>query len=443
MRAGSFAWLVLVMSCAGEAPVREQWLVTLRTDAPVPLVGDRLLVEIVDDEGALACDACRRLLDASKASEWPISFGIAAPQTRSALRIKARLYRARGTAPDGTPDPRGSIDVLAALPEALGPVHLELRAACLGLPATLSSSCDPATGELAPIANAPAGHGDDTLAPGSWSESTSPPCVSPAPDGMACVQGGLFFFGSFDGDDSKREQLVRVASFFADRDELSVGRARALIRARVVRGAPQIRAKDTSASSVCTYLGDTDPASDALPLNCVDRDLAEALCKAEDKRLLSEAEFAFAAANGARGSHYSWGDDLAVCAHAVVSRGATLFELDIPDLSTECRSQPGGTLPFGPVGSGPSRDETVETGALRHLGGNLAEWVQDTFASLADPCWNRRPVLVDPVCLGGPMHALRGGAWRFETWTASATFRVGSSGDGSNAIGLRCAKNAR
>jgi formylglycine-generating enzyme required for sulfatase activity len=175
----------------------------------------------------------------------------------------------------------------------------------------------------------------------------------------------------------------------------------------------------------------------------VDRELAEAMCAAEGKRLLTEAEFAFAATNGARGSPYSWGEDVSVCAHAVVSRGAALFELDTPDLSTECRSQPGRTLPFGPVASGPSGDETLETGGLRHLGGNVAEWVQDTFESLAAPCWNGRPVLVDPVCRSGTMHALRGGAWRFETWTASATFRVAAERAGTNAIGFRCARDAR
>jgi formylglycine-generating enzyme required for sulfatase activity len=444
-RLRAVGWLLVATpawSCAGEAPVRAQWTLTLRTDAPVPLVGDRVLVEVVHEDGALACDACRRLLDASRPAEWPISFGIG--ETSSVpLRVRARLYRARAVGLDGAPRPESTVDLVAALPRMPGPIAMELRMRCFGVAASSEASCDPALGELAPIAAAAPGAGDASLVPGSWSESTSPACAGAAPDGMACVPGGLFFFAGFDGDDATRDQLVRVSSFFADRDEMTVGHARMLLATKQVQGAPALRRNDTSPASVCAYLGPTDASNDLHALNCVSRPVAEALCAADGKRLLTEAELAYAAGNGARATRFPWGEDEDICAHAIVARGAAIGEIDPPDLSIECRSQGPRTAPFGPVVSGSSADVTTDTGGLRNLGGNLAEWVAGTFAPLNDRCWSARPLLVDPLCTTGAGAVIRGGSWRDQAWTASSRFRISSSLAGDPSVGVRCARDAR
>jgi formylglycine-generating enzyme required for sulfatase activity len=409
----------------------------------VPLVGDRVLVEVVHEDGTLACDACRRLLDASEAVHWPISFGIGETSS-SPLQVRARLHRARAVGLDGTPRADGAIDRIATLPRVPGPVAMELRMRCYGVATTTRESCDPTTGELAPVAAAAPGTGDPQLVPGSWSESTSPPCATAAPAGMACVPGGLFFFTGFDGDDATRDQLVRISSFFADEDEMTVGRARTLLATKRVDGVPTLRRNDTSPFSVCAYVGQVDASNDMRALNCVSRSNAEALCIADGKRLLTEAELAYAAGNGARGTRYPWGDDEDICAHAIVARGAAIGELEPPDLSIECRSQGARTAPFGPVIGGSPADVTAAVaGGLRNLAGNLAEWVHGSFAPLSDPCWKRRPVLVDPLCKGDTAAVIRGGSWRDEAWTASSRFRVASSSAGDPSVGFRCARDAR
>jgi formylglycine-generating enzyme len=452
------ALLVAATSCRDEPAVRAQWTVTLRTDAPVPLVADRLLVEITNGDGTVGS----RLIDASNASAWPISFGIA--DSRSTLRVRARLYRARATGVDGRPDPATTLDVVMTLPAEAGPVVVPLHMACFGQEATADESCDPDSGALAPIASAAPGVGDPMVIPGSWSESRSAPCASPAPKGMVCVPGGLFFFGDSDPG-VVREQLVRLSSFFVDQDEFSVGRARALLRtaAKALIIPPRHHTVDRTEQSVCKYINAEDPTNDDQPVNCVvpasadSADSADSFCIEEGKRLITEAEFAYVAGNGSRGTRYPWGDDEDICAHAVVARDALppfpgfAGELDtVTTLSTECRVREGKpTLDFGPVALNvPSRDETIDPPGVRNLSGNLSEWVHGKYASLSEPCWTGRPLLVDPVCTRGADYAVRGGAWSFPSWTAPARYRSvvypSAKGDdpATNFVGFRCAKDA-
>jgi len=446
MRRWRIAALALAgLSCAEEPAVRPQWLVTLRTDAPLPSVADRLLVEIVDERGALACTACQRTFDAH-ADAWPLSFGLA--EARGTRFVRARLFAARFVGPDGAPLADTTIDTRARLPDAPGEVTSTLGMRCLGVPSSEVSACDPRTGALGPIAPMERGRGSGDVTPGAFTIAAVTPCSEATPrDGEVCVEGGLFFLRDAPAAATEREraraQLIHVSSFFLGRTELTVGRFRALFRGGAVRGEPLTKALDGSARAACTYQGPDDASADDLPLNCVSFALAEQLCAAEGARLPTEAELAYAATNGSAGTPYPWGEDADVCARAVVARAPTALELTGAQGSTECRTASSPTKRYGPVPvtSADARADTTR-GGVEGLAGNLSEWVRDDYAPLDSPCWRRPPVLVDPVCTSAPARRVnRGGSWLYPMYSAHSGFRAEVLTDGpASFVGLRCAR---
>jgi formylglycine-generating enzyme required for sulfatase activity len=421
--------------CAAEPAVRPQWVVTLRTDAPVPLVGDRLLIEVVGPDGDLACDACRRVLDAGDAAAWPVSFGVV--PIAGPLTVRARLHRVRAIDRTGAPDARTTIDAVARLPSAPERISIPLVMRCFGVASTPEQSCAPETGQLAPIALAPSGDGDPTMSPGSWAEAASDACKDAPPADMACAPGGLFYFGGIGTVEDRREVLVRVGAFLIDRDEMTVGRARRVLAEQVTGELPFARTNDRTSSDVCTYRGLDDASADDLPLNCVSRSLAAALCAAEGKRLPIDAELAYVAGNGGASTQFPWGADERLCEHAVVARGGTTLEIEDSELAIECRTHAGAVLPFGPAAGGSNLDQNRD--GIRNLGGNLAEWVEDDYSTLDGPCWAGSYRVAAP-CRQGPVALARGGAWSFPAWTASARTRTAVPRGPHAAVGVRCVR---
>ena len=150
LRAAAIGLALAAPGC-GEAVAdpRDQWLIEVHTDALVPELGDRLLVEVLaEDDGA--CSGCRREHGVAEASAWPLSFGVL-PEGNP-RRVRARLYRGAESGPRGPRTDRG-IDAIVALPAAAGVTHVrvDLTMRCFGVPADLAGrrSCDPSTGQLA------------------------------------------------------------------------------------------------------------------------------------------------------------------------------------------------------------------------------------------------------------------------------------------------------
>jgi formylglycine-generating enzyme required for sulfatase activity len=94
------------------------------------------------------------------------------------------------------------------------------------------------------------------------------------------------------------------------------------------------------------------------PVNCVTWDQAVAFCGWAGGRLCSEAEWEFAARNGATGNLYPWGDSAPTCDDAVYA---------------DCETGASGTEAAcgKPAGS--------DTWGVCDLAGNVAEWVEDDY----------------------------------------------------------------
>ena len=145
--------------------------------------------------------------------------------------------------------------------------------------------CDGTTGTLAaePVLSSA-----DLALPdsGSWAPATPMPCPEAVPPDMACVPGGAFLLGGHGVVVAsvqlrpEPEQLVQVAPFAMDLEEVTVGQLYELRRDGLVIGAPMLHDPDPqSATHMCHYLED-DRSNDALPVNCIEHALASAACVA-------------------------------------------------------------------------------------------------------------------------------------------------------------------
>lgn len=440
------ALAVLASVGCREAEPRAQWTVVIATDAPVPQLGDRLLVEVLNAGGNLACEACRRVLSARDVGLWPLSFGVAIPPSGGEVRVRARLHRADHIGYDGLPSGNQLLDGLGVLPttDTVLAATLVLSMRCFGTPSdpVLGTTCDPATGhaDAAPLLLA-----DEALpTAGSWPEAQPVDCTGDVPADMRCVKGGVMLLGdphAFPTTGDKApvpERLVKLGAFALDVDEATVGMVRGLIARGLVAGAPTPRAADPqSVEGACFYLGVADPTNDDLPVNCVSQPFARAVCEARGLRLPTEAELEWALGNLESETPYPWGHDSDVCAHAVVGLGrfAEAYEPE----AIACRPNEDGSLrPWGPVVGGSDLDVTAL--GIKNLAGNMAEWAADRLAGYTDECWSGGdPALVDPRCDGGPPWSVRGSSWAGFKLSARAAARDGSPLP-SNGLGFRCAR---
>jgi formylglycine-generating enzyme required for sulfatase activity len=279
---------------------------------------------------------------------------------------------------------------------------------------------------------------------------------TPLHDAEVCVPGGAFVFGNeatpaspTDTDSSAPARVAIVPPFLVDTYELTVAEYRAVLRAGYT-GPLEVLANDTaiptSASSAgveetapfCTY--STQPMDrETMPLNCVGRPTARAVCQFLGGDLPTEAEWEYVSAQAGHASktRYAWGDPLPTCLQAVYARGVDLLTNQIDPCST--------TLGFGPQPVASSSDRSVGLG-VTDLAGGMTEWVLDAAESLASRCWRSAP-LEAPSCeiTDATLYSLRGGAWVtpfLAPVPLLATTRADAAPDGGNAaIGFRCVRD--
>ncbi len=443
------AWcLAAVTACSGRVDEREQWLVRVHTDLPVPRLGNRLLVEVLAEDGSALCSDCSRVFGAVEEATFPLSFGV--PRSSSRVRLRLRLHRTAALDAGGQPPVPSTIDRVVVL-EGLGAgkqsIDVNLLTECIGVATDLAGrkSCSGAA-ELTPETSLSAP--ETPIANGSWSGGARVPCAGAARADMSCIPGGAFLLGEPSAGlppefDTSPERLVVISPFWLDARELTVGAARALLSTvpGIALEPKSVRYPD------CTYLGAADASHDGLPLNCLSRAQAQSLCAAAGKRLPTQAEWEYAAGNTTAETPYPWGAAPPSCARAATGRAALFLYETGQDGDSSCRLDRGSALPAGPREASREPcsllDDCTEAG-VRDLGGNVSEWVSDAFSSYARGCWAKSGVLLDPRCEGGSSLTVRGASWVDVPSAGRSTARNEVTRDGFGVlVGARCALDAR
>lgn len=462
-----------------EAPPRAQWVIEVQTDAPIPLVGDRVLIELLDSTRVLA----RRDATAARAQDWkPLSFGVEA--TSREIYLRTRLYRADHIDPKtGQPDPATGIDNLVKLPplgDGITNVFVALRLACLGHPATFDSdagstlsTCVDGSPNVPPPQAQTSSYGLEVNS-SQLLGVVKTQCQTPADPSMVCVPGGVFFLGSglapAPHSDVQAapvpERLVGIHSMLMDRYEVTLGEFAAFVDTFVDPDTSlklpicdkQIRCTDPGLTlqKYCTFPpgGSPNITDPTLPINCVAWSRAAQYCRFKGKRLPTEAEWEYAARNGSLDTRFPWGDDTPTCELAVLARNFA----DTQGLGADT-AECTGTVPPGPAPISPAlfaeiKDQTLSWGTgtddrIYDLAGNVSEWTLDMFDKYGtgSTCWNDStsviliPAHCKPVTLKED-RTVRGGSWREPlqaAWSANRAHQRPVPVLASPDIGFRCA----
>ena len=230
------------------------------------------------------------------------------------------------------------------------------------------------------------------------------PCVE-APPGMACVPAGWFVRGSDEGPENARPAArVWLQTYYMDIDEVTYAEYKACVKARAcdAEGGPAY----------------TDFDRPRQPINGVSWFHAERYCKAQGKRLPSEAQWE-KAARGPAGELHPWGDAPATCERAIIKdaagRGCGVKKQgDKPETG---RPWEVGSRPVGRYG-------------LHDMSGNSWEWVSDwysrSYAECGQDCLGPDPLgpcAGAPACPGHPRKLVRGGSWYWDASYATGVWR--------------------
>jgi formylglycine-generating enzyme required for sulfatase activity len=461
MRALAGLLLVLpIASCAADTPPRPQWLIVVDTDLPVvgQLSGDETLspasavdtvrIDILGSD--LRIEQAQQVV-APDVRDWPVSFGVLAPRDASRARVlvRIRVFRASiAAAEDGEPLPRLTTERLLALDvsSASGAprIRVDLSGDCLGRPSTYRppyTTCidaqrvDASAAGISPDASTP------TRA-GTWAGAREVPCRAEAPSHAVCVPGGFSILGDrrLNGLGPREtspapEHPVFVAPFLMDRTEVTVGRARALLRRRALKNRPPTPFEKDTDRRFCTWISTTDGRNDLLPLNCIGVETAREICELEGGRLPTEAQWEHAARGRGQQHSYPWGDSPPQCCGVSASRESWI------GVTVEC---PGaGPERAGSHKGSPACPGDVSRDGVLDLAGSLREMTRDALAAYDSACWSAAGILVDPECSSNDLSfVVRGGDWSAGLFNAHAALRdVGHAAvvRPTNAVlGFRC-----
>jgi formylglycine-generating enzyme required for sulfatase activity/serine/threonine protein kinase len=272
--------------------------------------------------------------------------------------------------------------------------------------------------------------------------ASTPPAPPPTcPERTATIAAGQFFQGSDQKDapaNEKPAHNVKLDAYCIDLYEVTAAEYKSCSDAGRCKRAstdvswPGITPKDQKLyAPLCTFgqegMGD-------YPINCVSWEMADIYCKAQDKRLPTEAEWEYAT-RGPDGRVYPWGDDeptalhLNACGTECVKwgqkNGIALSPLYAAD---------DGFATLAPVGK---YDKGRSRFGPYDVVGNVWEWVADWYADYGpDAATNPtgKPA--------GEKRVIRGGGWNgsYANWLRPSFRYAQDPTATSHGIGFRCAK---
>lgn len=373
--------------------------------------------------------------------------------------------------PASEPEPSTSIDRLllvsiAANQESAPAVML--RGECSGIMADITGfeTCTDADHPSVSVREVAADALGPRSAEGTFAAET--PCTSTpregrqAPDGTplhddeVCVPGGAFILGSdvpthvgTNGAEislaAKPMRFSKVDAMLVDRYEVTVGRFRQAIREgfRPAEGSPVSNdgafvLPSTDGVSTATY--SSEPMGrEELPLNMVSWQTAHDFCAFYGGRLLTEAEWEYVASASGRPykTAYPWGDDPPTCDRAVYARGEKdSITNEVTQISL-CSST-GEAL--GPVPVTANIGDATPTYGIRHLAGNVSEWLEDSAQPYDSVCWSLSHVDRRGCANADPrVRAVRGGSWALPLYLLPLSTRLGCpTRAAAFDIGFRC-----
>lgn len=231
------------------------------------------------------------------------------------------------------------------------------------------------------------------------------------------IQGGNFKMGDAHLVSAGPVHNVTVQTFNVTRTEITIADYANCVNAGVCTP-PAVD------EAGCNW---TRPGFEMHPVNCVDWHQAKAFCSWFGGRLLSEAEWEYAAQAGGDGRVFPWGMEAPSCQLAVMK----------DESGAGCGN--GGT---SPVCSKP--DGRTDQG-LCDMGGNVYEWVEDNFHltySDGNPPTDGNAWL-DPDATETSFRVLRGAAYNAESadYLNVANRANDPATVHSDRYGIRCARD--
>jgi len=317
---------------------------------------------------------------------------------------------------------KGAIAAAAVAVALLGGGFFVFRATRGGEPAVVPSAEPPKVAVAPPSASAP-------------------PAPPACPERTALIAAGQFFQGSDEKDGPANEKPahnVKLDAYCIDLYEVTASEYKACSDAGRCKRAstevhwPGISKKDERLyAPLCTF---GQEGKGDYPINCVTWEMADIFCKAQQKRLPTEAEWEYAT-RGPDGRVYPWGDDeptalhLNACGKECVSWG----QKNGVELSALYDADDGfATLaPVGKYEKGRSRFGPYD------VVGNVWEWVADWYAD-----YEPDSVTNPTGKTAGEKRVIRGGGWNgsYATWLRPSFRYAQDPTATSHGIGFRCAK---